>query len=179
MEVEDGKFVALLGPSGCGKTTTLRIVAGLETPSSGEVYFDKELVNDVPTEKRDVAMVFQFYAIYPDMSVFDNIAFPLKMQKMSKQEIDRRVKEAAERVRITHPFHPLRGLTFRFVVAKQLWGEDRITFEHPDGSLHSVPVGWTDFIPADPYLSIGGGRSHFRIEDLLALVDLVAARATP
>jgi hypothetical protein len=62
------------------------------------------------------------------------------------------------------------------VVAKQLWGEDRVTFAHPDGSLHSVPVGWTDFGPTDPYLSIGQGRAHFRVEALLALIDLVAAR---
>jgi hypothetical protein len=65
------------------------------------------------------------------------------------------------------------------VVAKQLWGEDRVTFQHPDGSLCSVPVGWTDRLPPDPYLSIGRGRSRFRVEDLLALVDLLAARRMP
>jgi hypothetical protein len=80
-------------------------------------------------------------------------------------------------IRIVHPFHPLRGRAFRFVVAKQLWGEDRVTFEHPDGSLCSVPVGWTDVVPADPYLSLGHGRSRFRVEDLLVLADLAAARA--
>jgi hypothetical protein len=63
------------------------------------------------------------------------------------------------------------------VVAKQLWGEDRVTFEHPDGGLRSVPVNWTDFVPADPYLSVGGGRSCFRVEDLVALADLVTTRA--
>lgn len=81
-------------------------------------------------------------------------------------------------IRITHPFHPLREQTFRFVVAKPLWGEDRVTFECPDGSFHSVPVGWTDFVPADPYLSVGHGRSYFRIEDLRALATLVAAGTT-
>ncbi|MBI2649254.1 MAG: ABC transporter ATP-binding protein [Thaumarchaeota archaeon] len=101
MDVEDGKFVALLGPSGCGKTTTLRMVAGLETSDSGEIYFGNDLMNDIPTEKRDVAMVFQFYAIYPDMSVYDNIAFPLKMQNLPRDEIAKRVKEAAESVRIS------------------------------------------------------------------------------
>jgi len=80
-------------------------------------------------------------------------------------------------IRITHPFHPLRGQTFRFVVAKPLWGEDRVTFERPDGSFHSVPVGWTDFVPADPYLSVGRGRAYFRLEDLRALATLVAAGA--
>ena len=83
---------------------------------------------------------------------------------------------ASSQIRITHPFHPLRGRAFRFVVAKQLWGEDRVTFEHPAGSLHSVPVNWTDFVPADPYLSVGRGRSRFRLEDLLTLADLLAAR---
>jgi Family of unknown function (DUF5372) len=65
---------------------------------------------------------------------------------------------------------------FPFVVAKPLWGEDRITFEHPDGGLCSVPVNWTDFVPADPYVSVGGGRSRFRVEDLLALAELVTIR---
>lgn len=78
---------------------------------------------------------------------------------------------------ITHPFHPLRSQTFPFVVAKPLWGEDRITFEHPDGGLCSVPVTWTDFVPADPYVSVGRGRSRFRVEDLVALAELVAVRA--
>ena len=87
------------------------------------------------------------------------------------------VPVARSLIRITHPFHPLRGQTFRFVVAKQLWGEDRVTFERPDGSFHSVPVGWTDFVRADPYLSVGRGRSYFRLADLRALATLVAAGA--
>ena len=78
-----------------------------------------------------------------------------------------------EQIRIVHPFHPLYGQSFRFVVAKQLWGEERVTLQLTDGSLCSVPVGWTDLLPADPYLSLGGGRSLFRVEDLLALVGLV------
>lgn len=102
LEVEQGKMTAFLGPSGCGKTTTLRLLAGLEAPSGGEIYFDDTLVNELPTEKRDVAMVFQFYAIYPDMSVYENIAFPLRMQKTPKEEVEKRVKEAAEKVRISH-----------------------------------------------------------------------------
>jgi len=80
-------------------------------------------------------------------------------------------------IKITHPFHPLRGQAFRFVVAKPLWGEDRITFEHPAGGLCSVPANWTDSVPADPYVSVGGGRSRLRVEDLVALVELVATRA--
>lgn len=77
---------------------------------------------------------------------------------------------------MTHPFHPLRGQSFRFVISKQLWGEARVTLQHPDGSLHSVPLGWTEVLPPDPYVIVGAGRSRFRVEDLLALADLVAAR---
>ncbi|MGC9181787.1 ABC transporter ATP-binding protein [Thermogladius sp.] len=81
LDIRDGEFFALLGPSGCGKTTTLRIIAGLETPDEGEVYIDDRLVNDVHPKERDVAMVFQNYALYPHMTVFDNIAFPLRARK--------------------------------------------------------------------------------------------------
>ena len=77
-------------------------------------------------------------------------------------------------VRITHPFHPDRGRSFPFVVAKQLWGEKRVTLEYPDGTLRSLPVGWTDLAPVDPYVVISAGRSWFRVEDLMALVDLIA-----
>jgi len=101
-EVLDGEFVVLLGPSGCGKTTTLRCIAGLETPDEGEIYIGDRLVNDLPPKDRDVAMVFQSYALYPHMSVFDNLAFPLKMRKLHKEEIDRRVKEVAKLLQIDH-----------------------------------------------------------------------------
>jgi hypothetical protein len=88
------------------------------------------------------------------------------------------VDPSSERqVRITHPFHPLRDQRFRLVVTKLLWGEERVTLEHPDASLHSVPVGWTDARPPDPYLQVGRGRSRFRVEDLLGLVDLVRGAA--
>ncbi|MCX8187771.1 MAG: ABC transporter ATP-binding protein [Nitrososphaeria archaeon] len=99
-EVGDGDFVVLLGPSGCGKTTTLRCIAGLETPDEGEIYIDDRLVNDLPPKDRDIAMVFQSYALYPHMSVYDNLAFPLKMRKYPKNEIERRVKEVARLLRI-------------------------------------------------------------------------------
>jgi multiple sugar transport system ATP-binding protein len=101
-EVLDGEFVVLLGPSGCGKTTTLRCIAGLEAPDEGEIYIDDRLVNDLPPKDRDVAMVFQSYALYPHMSVFDNLAFPLKMRKLHKEEVDRRVKEVAKLLQIDH-----------------------------------------------------------------------------
>ena len=99
-EVKDGEFIILLGPSGCGKTTTLRCIAGLETPDEGEIYIGDRLVNDLPPKDRDVAMVFQSYALYPHMTVYDNLAFPLKMRKYPKQEIDKRVKEVAKLLRI-------------------------------------------------------------------------------
>jgi len=102
LEVPDGSFVCLLGPSGCGKTTTLRMIAGLEKPDKGEIYIGGRLVNDVPPHERDIAMVFQFYAIYPGMTVFDNLAFPLKQRKWSKGDIVRRVKETAEILQIAH-----------------------------------------------------------------------------
>lgn len=102
LEVKDKEFVVLLGPSGCGKTTTLRCIAGLETPDSGNIYIGDELVNDLPPKDRDIAMVFQSYALYPHMTAFDNIAFPLKMRKVPKSEIKRRVVETARLLRIEH-----------------------------------------------------------------------------
>lgn len=101
-EVLDGEFVVLLGPSGCGKTTTLRCIAGLETPDEGEIYIGDKLVNDLPPKDRDVAMVFQSYALYPHMTVFDNLAFPLKMRKYAKEEINKRVKEVVKLLKIDH-----------------------------------------------------------------------------
>ena len=95
LEVADKEFIALVGPSGCGKSTTLRMIAGLEDISDGEFYIDDRMVNHVEPKDRDIAMVFQSYALYPHMSVYDNMAFALKLRKISKEEIDRKVKEAA------------------------------------------------------------------------------------
>jgi ABC-type sugar transport system ATPase subunit len=100
MEIEDGKFVCLLGPSGCGKTTTLRMIAGLESPTSGSIYIDDKKVEGLSPAERDIAMVFQFYAIYPGMTVYDNLALPLKQKKMSEDEIHRIVKDTAQRLGI-------------------------------------------------------------------------------
>ena len=93
--IEDQEFVIFVGPSGCGKSTTLRMVAGLEDISEGELYIDQELMNDVPPKDRNIAMVFQNYALYPHMNVYDNMAFGLKIRKTDKAEIERRVNEAA------------------------------------------------------------------------------------
>lgn len=94
--VQDGEFVVFLGPSGCGKSTTLRMLAGLETITSGEIYIDDRLINKVNPKDRDLAMVFQSYALYPHMTVYENIAFALKLKGMSKQDIDKEVLKAAK-----------------------------------------------------------------------------------
>ncbi|MFQ6084788.1 MAG: ABC transporter ATP-binding protein [Candidatus Bathyarchaeia archaeon] len=100
LEVKDKEFMILLGPSGCGKTTALRCIAGLETPEEGEIYIGDRLVNDLDPKERDVAMVFQSYALYPHMSVFDNLAFPLQNAKVPRDEIKKRVLQTAELLRI-------------------------------------------------------------------------------
>ena len=102
LEIKDKEFIILVGPSGCGKSTTLRMVAGLEEISDGEVYIGDRLVNDVAPKDRDIAMVFQNYALYPHMTVFDNMAFGLKLRKTPKDEIKRRVEEAARILDISH-----------------------------------------------------------------------------
>jgi multiple sugar transport system ATP-binding protein len=96
LEIRDKEFLVLVGPSGCGKTTALRMVAGLEEASAGEIYIGDRVVNDVSPKDRDIAMVFQNYALYPHMSVYDNMAFGLKLRKLPKQEIKRRVSQVAE-----------------------------------------------------------------------------------
>ena len=101
LDIADKEFIVLVGPSGCGKSTTLRMVAGLEEISGGELYIGDRLVNDVAPKDRDIAMVFQNYALYPHMTVYENIAFALKLRKTPKEEIDRKVKEAAEILDIT------------------------------------------------------------------------------
>ena len=101
LDIADKEFIVLVGPSGCGKSTTLRMIAGLEEISGGELYIGDKLVNDVAPKDRDIAMVFQNYALYPHMTVYDNIAFALKLRKMPKDEIDKKVKEAAEILDIT------------------------------------------------------------------------------
>jgi multiple sugar transport system ATP-binding protein len=110
LEIEKGEFVVFLGPSGCGKTTTLRCIAGLENPEEGDIYIDDELVNDLPTLDRDVGFVFQHYALFPHMTAFQNISFPLRAMKFKKQEVNKEVMRVAELLRIqdildTKPAH--------------------------------------------------------------------------
>ncbi|MBR2791462.1 MAG: sn-glycerol-3-phosphate ABC transporter ATP-binding protein UgpC [Erysipelotrichaceae bacterium] len=101
LDIKDKEFIVLVGPSGCGKSTTLRMIAGLEEITSGELYIDGKLVNNVEPKDRDIAMVFQSYALYPHMTVYDNMAYSLKIKKVPKDEIDRKVREAAEILDIT------------------------------------------------------------------------------
>ncbi len=100
LNIEDGEFVVLVGPSGCGKSTTLRLIAGLETISAGEIYIGDRLVNDVHPRDRDIAMVFQNYALYPQMTVYDNMSFSLKMRKIPKDQINQIISKAADLLRI-------------------------------------------------------------------------------
>ncbi len=101
LEIADKEFIVLVGPSGCGKSTTLRMIAGLEDITEGDLFIDDRRVNDVAPKDRDIAMVFQSYALYPHMTVYENMAFALKLRKMDKNEIDKRVREAAEILDIT------------------------------------------------------------------------------
>lgn len=100
LETEDGEFVVLLGPSGCGKTTTLRMLAGLEDATSGDIFIGDERVNDIPPQRRDIAMVFQNYALYPHLDIFENISYPLRVRKMNKQEIQSKVERVAKMLEI-------------------------------------------------------------------------------
>ena len=101
LEIKDGEFMVFVGPSGCAKSTTLRMIAGLEETTGGEIWIGDKLVNDLPPKDRDIAMVFQNYALYPHMNVFDNMAFGLKLKKVAKEEIEKRVTDAAEVLGIT------------------------------------------------------------------------------
>lgn len=102
LSINDGEFIVFVGPSGCGKTTTLRMIAGLEDITKGDLIIDGKRMNDVSPQDRDLAMVFQNYALYPHMTIYENIAYPLKLRKIDKNEIDKSVKDAAEILGITH-----------------------------------------------------------------------------
>lgn len=102
LDIADGEFLVLLGPSGCGKTTTLRMIAGLETQTQGDISIGDKLVNDLPAGDRDIAFVFQFYALYPHLSVRDNVTFPLRAQNISKADVDKRLSDVAKSLQIEH-----------------------------------------------------------------------------
>ena len=111
--IENKEFMVLVGPSGCGKSTTLRMIAGLEEMTEGKIWIGNRLVNDVPAKDRDIAMVFQNYALYPHMSVFENMSFGLRLRKYPKHEIVRRVQEATEILGIKHLFGAPAAATLR------------------------------------------------------------------
>ena len=113
LEIADREFIVLVGPSGCGKSTTLRMIAGLEECTSGEIYIGDRLVNDVPPKDRDIAMVFQNYALYPHMTVFENMSFGLRLKKFPKAEIKERVEAAARILDITDAARPPAKGAFR------------------------------------------------------------------
>ena len=144
--IKDREFVVLVGPSGCGKTTTLRIIAGLEEATEGEVYIDDRLVNNVPPKDRDIAMVFQNYALYPHMDVYNNMAFGLKLRKTPKAEIDKRVKNAAKILKIEEllkrrPKQLSGGQRQRVALARALCLEPQLLLlDEPTANLDSSQV---------------------------------------
>ena len=101
LNIEDGEFLVLVGPSGCGKSTTLRLIAGLERPTDGQIFIDDLCVNDLDPSKRDIAMVFQNYALYPHMTVYENMAFGLTLRKLNESDIKNRVQDAAKILMLT------------------------------------------------------------------------------
>jgi multiple sugar transport system ATP-binding protein len=128
---DDGEFVVLLGPSGCGKTTTLRMLAGLEEASEGDILIGEERVNDVPTQRRDIAMVFQSYALYPHMTIAENIAYPLRVRRIARDEIERRVRRVAgmleiERLLARRPRELSGGERQRVALARAVIREPRV-----------------------------------------------------
>ncbi len=140
-QIPDESFTVLVGPSGCGKSTLLRMVAGLEQITEGDIYIDEERVNDMPPKDRDIAMVFQNYALYPHMTVYKNMAFGLKLRKYSKSEIDQRVKEAAEILSISHllnrkPKHLSGGERQRVAVGRAIVRQPKVfLFDEPLSNL--------------------------------------------
>ncbi len=167
-EVKHKEFFTLLGPSGCGKTTTLRIIAGLLEPDSGEVYFDNRLMNKVPPEKRNVTMVFQNFALFPHMNVYDNIAFGLKMRGWSKADIDKRVKEV---IRMLH----LEGLEHKYPHQlsggqQQRVGLARALAPQPDVILFDEPLSNLDANLRE--------QIRFELRDLVKRVGITAIYVT-
>ena len=148
LDIADKEFIVLVGPSGCGKSTTLRMVAGLEEISEGELYIDGKLMNDVAPKDRDIAMVFQNYALYPHMTVYDNMAFSLKLKKTPKAEIDRKVREAAEILDITQyldrkPKALSGGQRRRIELARILFSDaDTLILDEPTNHLDADSIEW-------------------------------------
>ena len=141
LEIKEQEFLTLLGPSGCGKTTTLNIIAGLEEPTAGQVFFDDQDVTHIPSEQRNIAMVFQTYVLYPHMRVFDNIAFGLRMRKVAADQIKARVLEAAQAMEIENlmsrkPRQLSGGQRQRVALARALLNQPCVLLaDEPTGNL--------------------------------------------
>ena len=142
LEIKDNEFVIVVGPSGCGKSTTLRMIAGLEDISEGDLYLDGNRINDVPPQNRDIAMVFQNYALYPHMTVYQNIAYSLKIKKVPKDEIDRRVKEVAASLGLTELLDRRPGQLSGG--QKQRVAMGRAIIRHPKAFLMDEPLSNLD-----------------------------------
>ena len=140
--INDNEFLTLLGPSGCGKTTTLRIIGGFETPDTGDVMFLGDRINDVPAHKRNVNTVFQRYALFPHLNVFDNVAFPLKEKKVPRQEIEERVNEMLRLVKLTG--FEKRNVTRLSGGQQQRVAIARALVSHPRVLLLDEPLGALD-----------------------------------
>ena len=139
MEIKDKEFIIFVGPSGCGKSTTLRMIAGLEDISNGELYIDDKLCNTVSPKDRDIAMVFQNYALYPHMTVYDNMAFALKLRKVPKDEIDKKVREAAKILDLEHFIRQKAKGSFWWSASESCYGSCHCAFSK------GFPYGRTSF----------------------------------
>ena len=141
LEIEDGEFLVLVGPSGCGKSTTLRIIAGLEEPTDGDVYIGSEFVNDIDPSQRNISMVFQNYALYPHMTVYENMAFGLTLQKLDLSDIKNRVKDAAKTLKLTdylqrHPKELSGGQRQRVALGRAMVRQPKVfLFDEPLSNL--------------------------------------------
>jgi len=155
LEIEDKEFVIFVGPSGCGKSTTLRMIAGLEDISSGELYIGDRLVNDVEPKDRDIAMVFQNYALYPHMTVYDNMAFGLKLRKVPKAEMDKAVKEAVQKTqeKANEDIEKVRRETEAKIVVTFV---NNFVFNHGVSPYHAckaLSVDYDTYTEAEKYLA--------------------------
>ncbi len=154
LTVEDKEFAILVGPSGCGKSTALRMIAGLEEPTAGNITIGDRVVNDLPPKDRDIAIVFQEYALYPHMSVYKNMAFGLRLRRFPKEEIDRRVKEAAE-ILGYHPNH-LRELLRQGVVRARQFNRVWMIDRSGSGDFVVIRASGTDAYNPYIYAELGG-----------------------
>ena len=144
IKIHNGEFVVLVGPSGCGKSTLLRMISGLESVDTGEIYLDKKIINNLVPSKRGIAMVFQSYALYPHMNVFQNMSFGLKMEKLSKKEIESKVYEAAKTLQIQNllerkPRHLTGGQRQRVAIGRAITRNPKLfLFDEPLSNLDAA-----------------------------------------